>query len=281
MVILTIGSVVGVDGDAEPALDILSNCAYSYTINSLLGSSRQMPKSVLGATPVPNPTLNMFNAAFGTTGTRSVYKNDLKEYGSGCHWTDCDPKSDGRENPFPDHFNRIRDCIDGTKYGKRCLTDTWMLELREMLEKFVTSDIRMLTDTPVSYLFGELRNMVPNITVKHTVRNVHYWAVKRIADHPKGDLICADHTQSLNPFNILDCMVSSKYLQDNVVTTISYIGMDIDAANQYLQGARIPEQVNRKIKLVGRHFAAFNSYILLNTDPEHYEPICVWDLPKE
>lgn len=205
---------------AAATISILSNCSYSYHPDPVRHTHQHLPQqpaaaaasaaaeSVLGlrALPTPQVTLRLFNAGFGTTGTRTVFQDSLKQQQlSGCHWKDCYPDY---FNALWPHFLRLYECIEGIQppESRNCSSTVWMQELRQMLIEIASSGMHVLSDTPVQYLFTELRTLAPHAQVQHTLRNPHFWAVKRIAEHFRGDFICRPETKSHNPFHILRCI---------------------------------------------------------------------------
>lgn len=268
-------------------LDILSNCSYSFGVGTgaiIDLTNSVMPRSVLGLKPHPSPSLVAVNVGFGSTGTRSVYETNLELYGLGCHWHNCLPGD--TKNPLPAHFDMIRTCMKEPENGKNgenpCSTKTWMNKLTEILHSIAGGGIHTLSDDPMPYLFSELRHLLPGVLMQHSVRDPFLWTLKRMSDHPRGDLMCAEHTASPNPFHILECMQGSENVQDNLITVRNFALVDKFAAAEFLSGnmtrinTKMPNAV-AKIRAVTEYYVLYNRYIVSHVDHEKYDPICVWD----
>ena len=228
---------------SHPPLALTSSCSHAFGpyYRPLTVSKNEVdttkPRSILMLAPEAKSTLTVINVGFGTTGTRSVKDFNNRNYGHGCHHK-CSPVD------LVGIFESVWVCAMGEldrdpDKVEKCSSQEFLKKLKEIMQAFVKQDIHHFGDAPAPFLFAEWRRLVPNAQIQHSVRNPLLWHLKRIAEH-RGELMCAKHTNSSNPFHIMECIEDSRLLQDNVVNTMDYTGVDQKAAQEYLSIMDMP-----------------------------------------
>ena len=285
----------------EP-MSLLSNCSYSFGLKPIVDAYSKPPStsflniSSSSISPGVQPTVVAVNVGFGTTGTHTVYDADNVRFGRGCHYHLC------KYGDLVAQAETLKRCVDKTSLATDCRTANWMLKMRSALLKFATNGETHLCDTPIPYMVMELRSLLPNVLVQHSVRNPLEWAVKRVSEGHQ-DTICATHMQSPNPFHILECMQGSEFLHENLMKVFSgsgkpsFVGIGYEDAVAYLKAVgatgtatarakklsdwrRQHPQGEQRLRALAEAYISYNRWIVQHVRSDKYQLVCVWDEPE-
>jgi hypothetical protein len=294
---LGLGCLLGADAQHAPSL--LSNCSYSYGTELFPESQTERvgPASVLGLSPLPNGTasLKLINVGFGTTGTRFLFKNasNSGRFQSGCHYEWCFGGT-GCES-LARHYHEMSLCVQHRPPEQHCKTEPWLAELRRLLTHCFSRNVdggeggglELFMDTPASYIFSEVLNLVPKVTVQHSLRDPFDWALRRVQEYDL-DVMCApdrmppQHELGGGALHILPCMLGSEFVYDNLITVGEYVGVPdkYQVIAEYVKTKNsdvFTQSQLRRLLEVGHWVAVFNQYVLRHSHPKRYAPVCVWD----
>ena len=171
----------------EP-IPLISNCSNAFgpfPVHDRYSGNK--PKSIFNLSPIysngERKLIAAVNVGFGTTGSHGVAATDEKRFGKGCHNNTCG------KNKLVAHYRKLWDCIAIQAQDAICETAGWMATMKELLVEFVQLGVMHVSDVPFGQLFSEVRNLVPDALIQHSLRDPLVWSVRRI-EARAGDIIC-------------------------------------------------------------------------------------------
>lgn len=227
----------------------------SFDSRSAQKESAEFWKDVRGLT-----TVKVFNAGFGTTGTRFIHEAVARHDVPAIHNTYVHG---------PKHLQHVTDTFDKVqKTFIMCMKGNWtdcdekntlILRVRTALRDVLTSGAVFLSDYPYTDYIAEILTAIPDLIIIQTRRDPLDWAFRR-TEFMSRVVICNENTIKFHRgtpsyFDWLSCAESSSW----GVTTIPF---PIDPADQLILAAA---------------YAAHQDYVTHLAGDRLKLNICVWD----